>query len=196
MSREHPFKKYLKGVKRHLIDMWWQLRGPTFKNPPLPSKVSSIVFICKGNICRSVFAHYLALQNSGECSIFMNFHVGSAGLTARSGEVSPAMAIQAAKSFNLDLQDHRARRLTQDLVETADMLIAMEPWQMRALQKQYPEKKLNIFLLPFFVDGWDRKYQGWQRYHIRDPYGKGLEEFVESFGRVKDGVEGLASRLP
>lgn len=195
MPNNHNIRQSLKKIKGHLIDRWWQVRGPAFKNPPMPPVVSSIVFICKGNICRSAFAHYLTLETLRNSDEPLKLLVASAGLAARLGTASPAMAVEAAKAFAIDMQDHRAQPLNGDVAGAADMLIAMEPGQVRAMQKRYSHKRGKLFLLPLFADGWDRRYYGWQRYHIQDPYGKGRDAFMESFGRVREGVEGLVGRL-
>jgi protein-tyrosine phosphatase len=194
MYRNLHLRNVLKRIKVFFFDRWWQVRGPAFKNPPVPAAVSSVVFICKGNICRSAFAHYLvsqALQNGERNAL----RVSSAGLSARTGTRSPEMAIQAAKMFSIDMGPHRASLLTDDMAAAADMLIAMEPGQVRAMQKRYPHRKENIFLLPLFAEDWDRNYFGWRRYHIQDPYGRSRDEFVASFGRVRESVDGLMGRL-
>ena len=195
MPNDHYVRQFLKKIKGHLIDRWWRVRGPAFKNPPVPPVVSSIVFICKGNICRSAFAHYLTIETLRKRGEPLSLKVASAGLTARSGATSPAMAVEAARAFAIDMQAHLSRPLDEGMAGTADMLIAMEPWQVRALQRRYSRKRPHLFLLPLFADGWDSRYQGWQRYHIQDPYGKGREDFMESFGRVRESVEGLVIRL-
>jgi protein-tyrosine phosphatase len=194
-KKNYYIRQFIKGVQSHLIDRWWQVRGPAFKNPPIPPAVSSIVFICKGNICRSAFAHYLSLETLHNHAEPFALQVASAGLAARLGSASPAMAVEAAKAFAIDMQAHRSRPLNGDMAGAADMLIAMEPGQVRAMQRQYPHKRRNLFLLPLFADGWDRRYYGWRRYHIQDPYGKGRDDFLESFERVREGVEGLVGRL-
>jgi protein-tyrosine-phosphatase/glycosyltransferase involved in cell wall biosynthesis len=194
MNDDRRLRSILKRIKCYLVDRWWQLRGRSLWNPPLPARAASIVFVCKGNICRSAFAHYFTLKelgSGGEEAL----RVFSAGLQARQGTSSPAMAIEAAKDFGIDLQPHRAGPLTEEMVAAADMLIAMEPGQIGEMRRRYPHKRRNIFLLPLFADGWDHKYFGWRRYHIQDPYGKGREAFVESFGRVKESVDGLIGKL-
>jgi protein-tyrosine-phosphatase len=195
MPKDHYIRPFLKKIKGHLIDRWWQVRGPALKNPPVPPAVSSIVFICKGNICRSAFAHYLTLETLRNRGEPLPLQVASAGLSARSGSASPAMAVEAARAFAIDMQAHRSRLLDEDMAGAADMLIAMEPWQVSAMQRRYPRKRPHLFLLPFFADGWDRRYHGWRRYHIQDPYGKGRDDFRESFERVRESVEGLVERL-
>ena len=195
MPNDHYIRQSLKKIKGHLIDRWWQVRGPAFKNPPIPPVVSSIVFICKGNICRSAFAHYLTLETMRNRAEPQLLQIASAGLAARLGSASPAMAVEAAKAFAIDMQAHRSQPMNGNMAGGADMLIAMEPGQVRAMQKRYPQKRRNLFLLPLFADGWDCRYYGWRRYHIQDPYGKGRDEFMKSFERVREGVEGLVGRL-
>ena len=186
---------YLRYIKRLLINTWWQVRGITIKNPALPKKVSSIVFICKGNICRSAVAHYLSshiIQKDGNPN---SLHIYSAGLEARTGTASPDMAVQVAKQFEINLTAHRSVVLTTDLADTADMIVAMEQRQVDAIRKKYPHKKEYVYLLPLFENGWRKNYSGVNRYTILDPYGKSERDYLNSFNRVSRCVKGLLRQI-
>lgn len=69
-----------------------------------------ILFVCKGNICRSVFAEYrlkMMVQTVGDDVI-----IRSCGLnTSQSGQ-SPHDAITVAREYGLDLTNHVPRPVT------------------------------------------------------------------------------------
>jgi protein-tyrosine phosphatase len=195
MDAIYRIRQLLKPMKRMFIDRWWQVRGTTIANPPLPGAVSSIVFICKGNICRSAFAHYLTNEILTQNSRSMALWIGSAGLEAHKGTKSPEMAIEVAKDFGINMEGHRSVLLDDDLVDSSDMLVAMEPKQVRVMQEKYPHKRDHFFLMPLFEKGWEKSYFGWQKYHLQDPYGKGRVAFFECFDRVQKCVHGLMAAL-
>ena len=115
----------------------------------------------------------------------------SAGLEARPGPDPPRLAVQVAGDLGVDIDGPRSTLLTGTMVEHADLLIAMEPSQVLAIQKQYPHRRRDCHLLAVFEDGWDRRYGGWQKYHIPDPYGREQDAFRDAFERVQRCVEGL-----
>ncbi len=185
----------LKKIKDQLVDLWWQARGASLRNPPLPASVSSIVFICKGNICRSAFAERLTHQSMRNAAGEKKLRVESAGLKARQGTPPPAMAVEVAKEFGVTMAGHCSKRLTDDMANTADMIIAMEPGQVGEILKKYPHRRRYVFLLPLFESAGRLNRFGRARYHIQDPYGKGREAFKESFERVRACVQDLTDQL-
>jgi len=119
----------------------------------------------------------------------------SAGLEVSRPLPPPKEAVLAAKSFGLQLNGHKSRRLTQDMVQRFDMIIVMESWQFQALRKAFPSHHDKIFLLPLFdVTGWT-KLGHFFRYNIQDPYGQGPAEFSGCFQRIKSCVEGLFEEM-
>ena len=49
-------------VKRPVRDAWWRVRGMSIAEASLPAEPRSLLFICKGNICRSPFAERYAAR--------------------------------------------------------------------------------------------------------------------------------------
>ena len=59
----HPLALALKRPARNVR---WRIRGRGIANPPLPHRVSSVLFVCLGNICRSPFGALLATALEAE----------------------------------------------------------------------------------------------------------------------------------
>src|SRR5262245_43679495 len=66
----------------------------------------AILFVCTGNIIRSVFAAELLRSRSGRTDV----QIRSAGLNATDGPAHP-MAVHCARRFGVDLGSHRTHRL-------------------------------------------------------------------------------------
>ncbi len=99
-----------------------------------------ILFVCHGNICRSPMAamvfRYLAQQRhvSGE------FEVDSAALSNEeigNGIYPPARRILV--KHGVPCTEHRARQITPEDFETADLIIGMEWGHLKKLRALCPE---------------------------------------------------------
>ncbi len=193
--------KHLKIVKRWLKDnlrnMYWSVHGGSIKNPGMPPAPSSCLFVCKGNICRSPFAEYLAREIAQASGAGGWIRFGSAGLHAGRPLPSPANAVEAARAFGIRLDGHRSKGVTPELMESYDMVLAMEPWQLQTLREGYPQFMDKVFLLSLF--GGPGGLRGsYDIYNIRDPYGGSVDTFHACFSRIETCLKGLfaeASRM-
>src|SRR2546421_5517665 len=90
--------------------------------------VTRLVFVCKGNICRSPYAEARARAMGLPCSSF--------GLEAGVHKPANPSAIRAARARGLDLSEHRAQSVSEFTIAAGDLLTAMEPWHAEALQSR------------------------------------------------------------
>ncbi len=158
-------------------DAIWTLRGGTISNPTLPASVVSMLFVCKGNICRSPFAAALAERRAGSQQIVCR----SAGLDVSQAARAPREACDAAARYGIPLGAHRPTPLTAEAIQANDMTIVMEAAQLALLRSLYPSFSSRFFLLPLF-DG--SRSAGYQRYNIADPFGQPLDSFVSCYQRI------------
>ena len=77
--------------------------------------------------------------------------VGSPGLIALPGNQASFNAARAANEYSIDLEEHRARPLTSDLISNADLVLVMEPRHRQALASRYPEASKKVLLLRQFA---------------------------------------------
>lgn len=167
-------------LKKHAVDVYWELRGPRLCLPAVPLYPKSILFVCKGNICRSPFAEHLARRLQGE-GYAGDIKFQSAGLYVPKSVPSPSTAIEMARPFGVALDRHHAQPLSEQLVAGSDMVIAMEGWQFLALRESFPKSYGKIFLLPQLAP---ERYTGLAAFNIQDPYGGSSRDFQDCFERI------------
>ncbi len=152
------------------------------------SGCKNILFVCKGNICRSVFAEYrLKMMTQGTGN---DYHILSCGLDASQSGQSPDDAITVAKEYGLDLTNHVPKPVTSSYLEEADIVLAMEYSQLSALKKQYPKHADKLRLLREFSP-----FPHNLLVNIDDPYGWGIQDFRKSFKIIDRSIFGLVKRM-
>jgi protein-tyrosine phosphatase len=183
-------KKILKRIKANTREVYWGIYGNTIQNPRLPVEPGSFLFVCKGNICRSPFAEHVALRMANKRNITgKTFY--SVGLDVTQSLPSPEDAVLAALRFHVDLHAHRSRQMTDDMLESFDMILVMEASQFNFLRRYYPRKRNKIFLLPLFGNNSMLRHGGYFRYNILDPYGKPVDDFLSCYERIYDCLSSL-----
>ena len=78
----------------------------------------SVLFVCTGNTCRSPFAEAVARREG-------HVDAESAGLSAYAGDRPPEDAILVGRELGYDLSSHRARPLTEEMLERAEVVVGM-----------------------------------------------------------------------
>lgn len=168
-------KFYKSQLKNFILDLYWAPQIPFLSNP-IPEKLpDSILFVCKGNICRSPFAEHLAIKIAKRMGHDMN--ITSAGLNVTIPLSSPKESIAVARAFDVDLSQHKSRRLDETLIKNSMMIVVMEPNQIRQLREVFPQTRNKIWLLSLFEKKTVAKKIFMPHFVIQDPYGCSLKDF-------------------
>ncbi len=142
--------------------------GPAAK----ASGARHVVFVCKGNICRSAYAEHVLRQRLGSDAMV----VESCGLDVDQGGAPPPEAVAAAGRRGVDISAHVPKKIAACHVDAADVIFAMEYGQWKRLRRMYPHKRAGILLLrsqaPFPCS---------LLVNIDDPFGWGPEHFDSCF---------------
>ncbi len=95
--------------------------------------VTSILFVCLGNICRSPLAEGLGKQIAEREGL--NIEIDSCGTGDwHIGEAPCKDSIRVAKENGLDISHQRARQISSDDIEKFDLLIALDDKNMYHLK--------------------------------------------------------------
>jgi protein-tyrosine phosphatase len=167
-------------LKPRLRSVWWTLKGRGVENPPLPDRLTSVLFVCLGNICRSPFASELAkrlLRDLGRVDVLCS----SAGIRPSQDHRSPDEACRVSLTYGVSLDDHVPRALTSEMMASHDMVVVMEHSQFVQLRAAYPARRDRIFLLSLFDDA---ARNAFERFNIADPFGKPLLVYQECYTRI------------
>lgn len=88
-----------------------------------------IVFVCTGNTCRSPMAAALARvlleERGGGADGGVEVVIESAGVATGDGLPASPEAVEVIAEMGGDLRSHRSRRLTREIIEKADAVLAM-----------------------------------------------------------------------
>lgn len=143
-----------------------------------------ILFVCTGNTCRSPMAAGLMRLEAAKRG-WDDIEVESAGTDAYEGASITEGSVMVAREAGVDIQDYEARRLRPEMVQRADLIIAMA----RAHQAVARDMGgTDVRLLSDFgpPDG---------PIDVPDPFGGGLAVYRGSFMRLEKLVAGLVKHL-
>jgi protein-tyrosine-phosphatase/predicted ATP-grasp superfamily ATP-dependent carboligase len=141
----------------------------------------SVLFVCKGNICRSPFAEHYAR------GVFPpRIAVSSCGYYPVMGRESPREAVLAARSHGVDLSRHRSRPLSARALRDADIVFVFDEENRDTVRREYPFARSKTFLLGALEEAGNPV--------IADPLGGSVEGFRASY-RTTAGLVDVCTRL-
>jgi len=146
--------------------------------------ISSIGFVCSGNTCRSVIAHYYFLKKIRERGL--NISVSSAGLDVYDEKVNENTTKILFKN-GIDLENHKPFQIDRNFIEKNDLILTMTKKQKRNLISLFPEYSFKINTL--------LEYTNLGSGDIYDPYGKDFEEYEKTFSKIKDAIDLLTEKI-
>ena len=164
-------------VVRYPFERWAAIR--------LPDSVQSVLFVCKGNICRSPLAEVYfqsLVEKEGR-----QLAVRSAGLETTPGKPAHAKAKAVAMQHRLSLNAHATTHVHKELIDQSDLIVVMEIPQKDRIQRLYPRSKGKVVLLG--------RFDSVGPLEIADPYSGTIEDFHSCFQQVSRCCDVLAGRL-
>jgi protein-tyrosine-phosphatase/predicted ATP-grasp superfamily ATP-dependent carboligase len=141
-----------------------------------------ILFVCKGNICRSPFAHYYL-----KAKIDNKINISSCGYYPIDGRKCPNRAIEAAEALEINLNSHRSKIVTEKDISSADIIFTFDEDNIRMLCQLFPKMKTKIFRISSLDINMPLE--------IDDPYGQDKEYCYKIYEKIRDLIDVLLTKI-
>ncbi len=140
----------------------------------------SVLFVCKGNICRSPFAEGYARARWGA-----RVRVASSGYFPRADRPAPPEAVDAARELGVDLSAHRSRVLDEGAVRAAGAILVFDEENWLTVARRFPLARGKLHRVADLAPDGPR--------HIADPYGGSLDAFRTTYRAIARALDNLSA---
>ena len=145
-----------------------------------------VLFVCTGNTCRSALAEAIATRVAAERGVH-DVVVSSAGTSAWDGAPASDGALLVGIERKLDLNQHRARQLSREIVAENELVLAMGPHHLERIEALGGEGKTHLL-----TDFAEHATSGRA---IVDPFGGGLDIYRSTTDELEREVVLVFDRL-
>ena len=119
----------------------------------------------------------------------LGWRAASAGVAALEGEEITPNARTALDEVGIYAESHRARQVSEAMLEETDLVLVMGPRHVRALSRGFGSLADSIYTLPQYATGTPTE-EG-----IPDPYGHTMTAFRTSVRQLLSYIEKVVERL-
>ncbi|WP_153771454.1 low molecular weight protein-tyrosine-phosphatase [Labrenzia sp. CE80] len=148
--------------------------------------MTSILFVCLGNICRSPLAEGIFRHTLKETGQVEGVQIDSAGTGAwHEGHPPDPRSIEVAARYGIDISDQRARQVRQQDFSDFDLILAMDKSNLSKLRQIAP--KAATAHLRLFLDAPEQE--------VPDPYYGGDQGFEAVFHMLRSASKRLSQML-
>jgi protein-tyrosine phosphatase len=132
-------------------------------------RVQRLVFVCKGNVCRSPYAEAKARS--------LGFSAVSCGLETSGGVPANAAALRVAQLRNIDLSKHASKLFDTSALSPNDLVLVFEPAHYEIVQQRAHKTQAQFSLVGLWPSEGVRPL-------ITDPFGKSDQYFQACFAVI------------
>lgn len=134
-----------------------------------------VLFVCTGNTCRTPMAEAIARRFAAERGL-EDIEFGSAGTSAWDGAPASDGAMLVGMEEGLDLNAHRARMLSREIIADADLVLVMSPHHRERVAALGGEAKTHLLT--------DFAARASTERAVMDPFGGDLEMYRATFAEL------------
>jgi len=156
----------------------------------LNQSIKKILFVCIGNQCRSPMAEHLFKQilarspnpNAKEIA------VTSASTGMYDGAPASRKTIEVMRRRGIDLAGLRAKHITPELIDWADLILAMDRRNKKAIINVLPEAAAKTFTLKEYAGDYDDP-------DVEDPVGQPIEQYEKCANEIEEALVKVNQKL-
>lgn len=143
-----------------------------------------ILIVCTGNTCRSPMAE--GIFNELKKDMDLDIQVLSAGISAYEGSPISENAIKSMEDIH-DISHYRSKMVDEDLVNQADLILAMTKMHKDRLLSRYKGIEEKTYLINEYAFGLEDD--------IEDPFGGGLDIYHIVRKQIYEAVKSIINKL-
>ena len=152
--------------------------------------IKKILFVCVGNQCRSPMAEHLFKQilARSQDPKAKEIAVTSASTGIYDGAPASRKTIEVMRRRGIDLAGFRAKHITPELIDWADLVLAMDRRNKKAIINMIPDAVAKTFTLKEYAGNDDNP-------DIEDPVGQPIDQYEKCANEIEDALIKLNEKL-
>lgn len=149
--------------------------------------MTTVEFVCWGNICRSPMAERVARRGFDDAGL-SDVRTTSSGVSSEElGNPMDRRASKVLADHGYDTSAHRARQIGREEIEAADLIVAMESSHADRIRRIVDTDKV-VLLTDFVPDALPGE-------GVPDPWYGGPEGFEDTLATIEAAMPGLVQRV-